>query len=151
MIVAGVGFRRGVGADELVALVHRACAAAALTPDRLGRLATVATLADEPGFREAARLLAGGGRLVALALLFLLLRAALRCGCVVLRALRRGLGVELCLARLGPRALLRELGVLLGAAPCLLCLVLGALGLLALPLLLRLRRLAGFAARRASA
>ena len=58
MIVAGVGFRRGVGADELVALVHRACAAAALTPDRLGRLATVATLADEPGFREAARLLA---------------------------------------------------------------------------------------------
>jgi cobalt-precorrin 5A hydrolase len=58
MIVAGVGFRRGVAADELVALVRRACDAAALAPDRLGRLATVAALADEPGFREAARRLA---------------------------------------------------------------------------------------------
>ena len=58
MIVAGVGFRRGVAADELVALVWRACDEAALAPDRLVRLATVEALADEPGFREAAQRLA---------------------------------------------------------------------------------------------
>lgn len=58
MIAAGVGFRRGVAADELVALVRRACDAAALAPERLTRLATVEALADEPGFREAARRLA---------------------------------------------------------------------------------------------
>ena len=55
MIVAGVGFRRGVAADELVALVWRACDEIALPPDRLARLATAEALADEPGFREAAR------------------------------------------------------------------------------------------------
>ena len=54
MIVAGVGFRRGVEPDELVALVRRACDQAALPPERLARLATVAALADEPGFQEAA-------------------------------------------------------------------------------------------------
>jgi cobalt-precorrin 5A hydrolase len=58
MIVAGVGFRRGVGADELVALVQRACDQAALPPERLARLATAEVLADEPGFQEAARRLA---------------------------------------------------------------------------------------------
>jgi len=58
MIVAGLGFRRGVAADELVALVRRACDEAALAPDRLGRLATLEALADEPGFRAAARRLA---------------------------------------------------------------------------------------------
>lgn len=58
VIVAGVGFRRGVAADELVALVRRACDEAALAPERLARLATIEALADEPGFREAARRLA---------------------------------------------------------------------------------------------
>jgi len=58
MIVAGVGFRRGVEADELVTLVRRACDHAALVPDRLARLATLEALAGEPGFREAARRLA---------------------------------------------------------------------------------------------
>ncbi|MBD0272715.1 MAG: cobalamin biosynthesis protein [Acetobacteraceae bacterium] len=58
MIVAGVGFRRSVEADELVALVRRACDQAALAPERLVRLATVEALADEPGFQEAARRLA---------------------------------------------------------------------------------------------
>ena len=58
MIVAGVGFRRGVAADELVALVRRACEDAALAPERLTRLATAEALAGEPGFQEAARRLA---------------------------------------------------------------------------------------------
>jgi len=58
MIVAGVGFRRGVAADELVALVRRACDEAALAPNRLAGLATLEALADEPGFREAAHRLA---------------------------------------------------------------------------------------------
>ena len=58
MIVAGGGYRRGVEADELIALVRRACDQAALPPERLARLATLAALAEEPGFREAARRLA---------------------------------------------------------------------------------------------
>jgi len=58
MIVAGVGFRRGVEADELVRLVRRACDQAALPSERLARLATAEVLADEPGFQEAARRLA---------------------------------------------------------------------------------------------
>jgi cobalt-precorrin 5A hydrolase len=55
MIVAGVGFRRGVGADEIVALVGQAMAQAALTPDRLAHLATTEARFGEPGFQEAAR------------------------------------------------------------------------------------------------
>jgi cobalt-precorrin 5A hydrolase len=58
MIVAGVGFRRGVEADEIITLVRRAFDHAALLPERLARLATVEALADEPGYREAARRLA---------------------------------------------------------------------------------------------
>ncbi|WP_230533666.1 cobalamin biosynthesis protein [Microvirga roseola] len=58
MIVAGVGFRRNVAADEIVALVEQAIARAALTGDALERLATVAPLAALPAFREAARRLA---------------------------------------------------------------------------------------------
>jgi cobalt-precorrin 5A hydrolase len=55
MIVAGVGFRRGVGADEIVDLVGQAMARASLTLDRLACLATVETRFGEPGFQEAAR------------------------------------------------------------------------------------------------
>lgn len=55
MIVAGVGFRRGVGAPEIVALVERALAEASLERPRIVRLATAAALADNPAFVEAAR------------------------------------------------------------------------------------------------
>jgi cobalt-precorrin 5A hydrolase len=58
MIVAGVGFRRGVGADEIVALVETALGQAALAPETLDRLATVEALASLPAFGEAARRLA---------------------------------------------------------------------------------------------
>ncbi len=55
MIVAGVGFRRGVEADEIVALVERALEHASLTHNALSRLATVEALATLPAFREAVR------------------------------------------------------------------------------------------------
>ncbi|MBM6580194.1 cobalamin biosynthesis protein [Microvirga sp. BT689] len=55
MIVAGVGFRRGVAADEIVALVEQALERAALATDALGKLATVEALAALPAFTEAAR------------------------------------------------------------------------------------------------
>ncbi len=58
MIVAGVGFRGGAGADEIVALVERALALAGPAPGGLARLATVQALADAPAFRDAARRLA---------------------------------------------------------------------------------------------
>jgi cobalt-precorrin 5A hydrolase len=54
MIVAGVGFRRGVEVEEIVLLVTRALAAAAIGRDTLSGLATVGDKADEPGFRLAA-------------------------------------------------------------------------------------------------
>ena len=55
MIVAGVGFRRSVAADEIVALVQQALDRAALAADALGKLATIETLATLPAFKEAAR------------------------------------------------------------------------------------------------
>ena len=55
MIVAGIGFRRSVAADEIVALVELALDRASLARDALGRLATIATLAETPAFTEAAR------------------------------------------------------------------------------------------------
>jgi cobalt-precorrin 5A hydrolase len=58
MIVAGVGFRRGVEAGEIVALVGQALARAALAPEALDRLATIEALATLPAFREAAQRLA---------------------------------------------------------------------------------------------
>lgn len=55
MIVVGVGFRRGVAADEIVMLVEQALERAALAPDSLSRLATIEVLATQPAFSEAAR------------------------------------------------------------------------------------------------
>lgn len=57
MIVAGLGFRRGVAADEIVAIVHLALDRAALARNQLGRLATAEGRATEPGLLDAARLL----------------------------------------------------------------------------------------------
>jgi cobalt-precorrin 5A hydrolase len=55
MIVAGVGFRQSVAADEIVALVEQALERASFTRDALGKLATVEALATLPAFTEAAR------------------------------------------------------------------------------------------------
>jgi cobalt-precorrin 5A hydrolase len=55
MIVAGVGFRRSVPAEEIVALVEQALERAALARNGLSRLATIETLATLPAFAEAAR------------------------------------------------------------------------------------------------
>ena len=55
MIVAGIGFRRSVKADEIVALVEQALEHAALTRNALSKLATVEALATSPSFTEAAR------------------------------------------------------------------------------------------------
>ncbi|GGG28840.1 cobalamin biosynthesis protein [Chelatococcus composti] len=55
MIVAGIGFRRSVAADEIVALVEQALDRAAIAADALGKLATVEALAALPAFTEAAR------------------------------------------------------------------------------------------------
>lgn len=55
MIVAGVGFRRGVEADEIVALVEQALERASLARAALIRLATIEALATLPAFAEAAR------------------------------------------------------------------------------------------------
>jgi cobalt-precorrin 5A hydrolase len=58
MIVAGVGFRRGVDADEIVSLVEQALARAALGCETLDQLATVEALATLPAFVIAADRLA---------------------------------------------------------------------------------------------
>jgi len=58
MIVAGLGFRRGAEAGEIVALVGEALARASLAPGALSRLATAESLAVLPAFAEAARRLA---------------------------------------------------------------------------------------------
>jgi len=55
MIVAGIGFRRSVAAEEIVALVEQALERAALTRNDLSRLATIDVLAEMPTFAEAAR------------------------------------------------------------------------------------------------
>ena len=52
-LVAGIGFRRGTPAAEIVALLRRALSEAA--SGRLGALATAADRADEPACRAAAR------------------------------------------------------------------------------------------------
>jgi cobalt-precorrin 5A hydrolase len=58
MIVAGIGFRSGVGADEIVGLVMRALDAAALDRAALAGLATADDKAGEAGFCAAADRLA---------------------------------------------------------------------------------------------
>lgn len=58
MIVAGIGFRRSVAAEDIVALVEQALERAALAGDALVKLATIEVLADLPAFTEAARRLA---------------------------------------------------------------------------------------------
>jgi cobalt-precorrin 5A hydrolase len=55
MIVAGVGFRSSVDADEIIALVERALSQAALRREALDQLATIEPLAVMPPFVEAAR------------------------------------------------------------------------------------------------
>ena len=55
MIVAGIGFRRSVEADEIVALVEQAMERAALARDALIKLATIEVLSTLPAFTEAAR------------------------------------------------------------------------------------------------
>lgn len=54
MIVAGLGFRRGVEADEIVSLVEQALERASLARTALSRLATIEALAALPAFSEAA-------------------------------------------------------------------------------------------------
>lgn len=58
MIVAGVGFRRSVAAEEIVTLVEQALQRAALGRDALLKLATIEALATLPAFAEAAQRLA---------------------------------------------------------------------------------------------
>jgi cobalt-precorrin 5A hydrolase len=55
MIVAGIGFRRGVTAEEIVALVEQALEGASFKRDALSKLATIEALAFLPSFTEAAR------------------------------------------------------------------------------------------------
>lgn len=55
MIVAGLGFRHGVAAHEIVAAIERALAQGSLRREQLARLATVESRAAEPGLLEAAR------------------------------------------------------------------------------------------------
>jgi cobalt-precorrin 5A hydrolase/precorrin-3B C17-methyltransferase len=54
-VVVGAGCSRGCGADELLALIDGALAAAGATAEDVRALATVDVKADEPGLREAAR------------------------------------------------------------------------------------------------
>jgi cobalt-precorrin 5A hydrolase len=53
-LVAGIGFRRGAGAAEIVALIRQALAAAGADPAALTTIATALDRADEPAIREAA-------------------------------------------------------------------------------------------------
>lgn len=55
MIVAGVGFRHGVDADEIVALIGRALSEVSQTVDSLAGLATATARSEEPGLLDAAR------------------------------------------------------------------------------------------------
>lgn len=55
MMAAGVGFRGGIAAEEIVAAVEAAMGRAPCRPDRLSCLATLASRAGEAGFLEAAR------------------------------------------------------------------------------------------------
>lgn len=58
MIVAGVGFRQSVAADEIVSLVQQALVRVAPMGFTLRGLATIETLAALPAFTEAAHRLA---------------------------------------------------------------------------------------------
>jgi cobalt-precorrin 5A hydrolase len=53
-LVAGIGFRRGAEASEIVALIRQAVAAAGSEPATLTVLATALDRAGEPAIREAA-------------------------------------------------------------------------------------------------
>lgn len=53
-LVAGIGFRHGVGSTEIVALIRQALAAAGAGEDRLSALATALDRAGDPALREAA-------------------------------------------------------------------------------------------------
>ena len=55
VIVAGVGFRHRVDADEIVALIGRALREVSQTIDVLSGLATATARAEEPGLLDAAR------------------------------------------------------------------------------------------------
>ena len=54
MILAGLGFRRAVGSDEIVALVERALGCALLPKEALTALATAEALSGAPAFLAAA-------------------------------------------------------------------------------------------------
>ncbi|MCJ2025408.1 cobalamin biosynthesis protein [Methylobacterium sp. J-067] len=54
MIVAGIGFRRGAEASEIVALIRRALAEAGLAPGRLAAIATADDRAGDAALCEAA-------------------------------------------------------------------------------------------------
>jgi cobalt-precorrin 5A hydrolase len=54
VMVAGVGFRRGASAEEILAAVQLAVDAADLAGKSLDALATADFKAEEPGFRDAA-------------------------------------------------------------------------------------------------
>jgi cobalt-precorrin 5A hydrolase len=60
MIVAGIGFRRSVEADEIVTLVELALERSALERGALSKLATIEALATLPAFTEAVRRLGVG-------------------------------------------------------------------------------------------
>jgi cobalt-precorrin 5A hydrolase len=55
VIVAGVGFRQGVDADEILALVARALGEVSVATENLAQFATAAARSTEPGLVEAAR------------------------------------------------------------------------------------------------
>ncbi|RYJ01205.1 MAG: cobalamin biosynthesis protein [Acetobacteraceae bacterium] len=57
MMVAGLGCRRGVRAEDVAAAIMRALDIAGRRPEALARLATSAAKADEPGLRAAAAVL----------------------------------------------------------------------------------------------
>ena len=65
MIVAGIGFRRSVEADEIVTLVELALERSALERSALSKLATIEALATLPAFTEAVRRLCVGAAPVA--------------------------------------------------------------------------------------
>ncbi|MFD1300138.1 cobalamin biosynthesis protein [Methylobacterium marchantiae] len=53
-LVAGIGFRHGAGADEIIALIRRALAESAQAADRLAAIATAEDRVGERPIREAA-------------------------------------------------------------------------------------------------
>jgi cobalt-precorrin 5A hydrolase len=61
-LVAGIGFRRGTGTEEILALVRRALGDAAPAGAALAGLATAGDRAGDPAFTEAARALGVPGR-----------------------------------------------------------------------------------------